>query len=178
MRDKLLNEINQKNFYIIEAHNLANYIFDVPSSNRVNLDNANMLLNEHISKKLKEKINFLNSIEVSRDKELNTIEFRRINGKSLGKMYINIESLTKTKLKVGRVGRCNCAAIPGYLIRRKHDFIFNEDSEGTEAVLIIPIEKYTKKYLINNFRLNYFLFTKDCIIGITDLKNVESLFKI
>ena len=174
--EQILHDIASHNFYVLEADKIAKELFNLPTSKSIVPENANKLLNENISKKLGKKINFLKSINVVRNKESNFLKIKRINGKFIGKMYLNIDGLGDTKLKVGRVGRCNVAAIPGYLIRRKNDIIFNEDEEGLESLVIIPIEKYTKTCLINYFNLEYFIFCKGCIVGITYIKNVESLF--
>ena len=178
LRDKILNDINQKTFYVLEANHIANYVFNIPSSNRINLDNASIFLNDNISRILREKINFLKSIEVKRDAELNILEIKKVNGKSIGKdSIICINDLKSTKLKVGRLdNRIIIAAVPGNCIRRKKDIIFNEEDDGTEALVIILTERFTKKYIIDSLDLKYFGFLKECIIGITDFENVKSLF--
>lgn len=175
-RDLIMNEISSHEFYVLESNRIAHELFNLPSSNSIILDNVDELLNENISRKLKNKINFLKSINVIRDRGQNTLEIKKINGKPTGKMLLSINNLENTKLKVGRIGRCNAAAIPGYLIRRKNDYIFNEEDDGTEALVFIPIDKYTKMYLINTFQLGYFFLYKDCIVGFTNIKNVEALF--
>ena len=58
-RDKIMNEINSHTFYVLEANKIAYELFNLPTSRIVTLENANELLNENISRKLKEKINLL-----------------------------------------------------------------------------------------------------------------------
>ncbi len=187
-REKYLNNIQQErfiendikiehNYYYIDENKIALDMFGVPSSKLVNEYNARELMNKRLSKILKEKINFLDDIQVEL-KEKGDMNIISINGKKID-ICINMNNIKNTNLKVGRINRMNVATICGSFVIKKGKkciFIERDRNIAKQALVIVPIDKYTKRYIVNALDFKHFGFVKNCVIGFTDFENVKSLY--
>lgn len=184
----LIEELTQKgikiehNFYYIDENKIALDMFGRPSSKSVNETNSMQLMSERVSQILKEKINFLKDIKVVLD-ENGSMNITHINGQKID-ICINMNNIKDTNLKVGRINRINVAVARGSLVIKSSKFkkvdkcIFVERDRNIakQALVLVPIGEYTRRYIVDTLKLKYFGFVKNCVIGFTDFENVESLY--
>lgn len=188
--EKILNEDNKyivdKNtkaiidVKMLDKNKIARKLFNVSSSKGVTKENAKELQDEVISANIKDKLNFLSTLEAKRDTDTGEVYITKINNKKLGKS-VCMNPIDSTNLKVGRVGRVIVGAIRGNIKNvdtrgEGWKIRFKENRLGKQAFVIIDTKGYLKGDLLNVFKMEYFDFVKYGIVGVTDIKNVSSLF--
>lgn len=165
--------------YEIDTKRILKEILGLDEIKDLYSDSFDKGMDRYISKRILNKINFLNSIDVHRYSNGNeNIEIRKIDRHGVFKIILN--SLDKTNIKEKDISNLKIAYTQGFYIRRKNnkkaksvDFI--EDCEGNSMVIIAKRGLYTAKEIVNIFHMDYFLCFSNIVVGISDIENVQFL---